>query len=129
MQPASSPMPPASQPESAPTGTDQTTKPKSPLQQYMLPVIMIGLLLLFVLMGRKPRKEEKKRQEMLANLKKGDRIVTIGGIKGSIVEMRDDEVVVKVDESSNTRIKFVRSAIRAAGTEDESAAKKDENKP
>jgi preprotein translocase subunit YajC len=96
-------------------------------KNWSIPVMLIGLLLVFVLMGRKPRQEEKKRKAMLDNLKKGDRITTIGGMIGTIVEVRDNEVMVKVDESSNTRVKFVRSAIRQVGTADESESK-EENK-
>lgn len=99
----------------------------SGLGKWALPAMMVALLLVFVLMGRKPRQEEKKRQEMLSNIKKGDKVTTIGGILGTIVEIRDNEVVVKVDETSNTRMRFVRSAIRIVGTADE-PAKKDENK-
>jgi preprotein translocase subunit YajC len=49
--------------------------------------------------------------------------MTAGGILGSVVEVRDTEVVLKVDESSNTKIKFTRDAIKRVLTEDEAAAK------
>lgn len=82
--------------------------------QLLVPIGL--LLLLFVFMGRKPKKEQKKREEMLANLKKGDKVTSIGGIVGTIIEVRDAEVTVKVDESSNARMKFARWAIRSTGT-------------
>jgi len=50
---------------------------------------------------------------MLAALKKGDKVQTAGGILGTVVEVRDSEVVVKVDENANTRLRFARSAIQA----------------
>ncbi len=112
------------------TGAGPTSGPadqKGGYQQYMLYIMLAVLLLVFLLMGRKPRQEEKKRREMLSNLKKGDKITTIGGIIGTIVEVRENEVVVKVDEASNARMRFVRSAIRLIGTADE-AEKKEENK-
>ena len=58
------------------------------------------------------KKARKKQQELLASMSKGDKVVSIGGIKGSIVEVREDEVVVKVDENNNTRMKFSKEAIR-----------------
>jgi preprotein translocase subunit YajC len=88
----------------------------------LMPAVMIGgLVLLFVFMGRKPRQQEKKRQEMLANLKKGDKVTSIGGIIGSVMEVRENEITVKVDETSNTRVKFLRSAIRGIGAPDDEA--------
>ena len=58
---------------------------------------------------------------MLDNMKRGDRIQTIGGILGTVVEVREGEVVVKVDESNNTKIKFSRSAIQRVVTEEDKA--------
>ena len=48
----------------------------------------------------------------MSAIKKHDRVQTIGGVIGAIVEVKPDEVVLKVDESSNTRITFARSAIQ-----------------
>ncbi len=68
-----------------------------------------GVVLLFVFMGRGGRKKEAARKQMLGELKKGDKVTTIGGIIGNVVEVREDEITVKVDES--TRMKFSRRAI------------------
>jgi preprotein translocase subunit YajC len=63
-------------------------------------------------MGKgKGGKEEKARQALLKQLKRGDRIQTIGGIQGAVVRAEEARVEVKVDESSNTKIWFARSAI------------------
>lgn len=76
-------------------------------------MLIFGAVILFMMMlGGGSRKQRKKQQEMLAAMSKGDKVVSIGGIKGSIVEVRDDEVVVKVDENNNTRMKFSKEAIR-----------------
>lgn len=78
-----------------------------------LPFLLIGvpaIMMLTTAMGSS--KEKKKRQAMLSALAKHDRVQTVGGIIGTIVELRDDEMVLKVDESSNTRIRFARSAIQ-----------------
>jgi preprotein translocase subunit YajC len=60
---------------------------------------------------------------MLGQLKKGDRIQTIGGVLGTVVEARDTEVLVKVDESSNTKIRFARSAIHRVLEDDKAEVK------
>jgi preprotein translocase subunit YajC len=75
--------------------------------------LMLGVFLIFwifIIMGQ--RRERKKRDAMIAAIKKHDKVQTIGGVIGSIVELKPDFVVLKVDESSNTRITFARSAIQ-----------------
>lgn len=77
-------------------------------------IIMVVLLIGFWLMISLPqRRERKRRQEMLNNLKKGDKVQTVGGIIGTVVDLRDQELVVKVDESNNIRMRFSRSAIQS----------------
>lgn len=74
--------------------------------------LMIGMMVLIVLMSAMSgRKERKRRAALLANLKKHDKVQTIGGIIGTIVELRKEDVVLRVDENSNVRIRFARSAI------------------
>ena len=65
----------------------------------------------------------KNRQNMLNNMKRGDEIQTIGGIIGKVVEVREDRVLVKVDESSNTKIWFTRGSIARVIAEDAKDAK------
>ena len=75
-------------------------------------MIMGFMVLMLVMSSMGQRKEKKKRDEMLGALGKHDRIQTAGGMIGTIVEIRDQEVVVKVDESTNTKIRFARSAVQ-----------------
>jgi preprotein translocase subunit YajC len=72
-------------------------------------VAIIGLM--FYLQFRAKKKQDHQRKDMLGGMKRGDRVQTIGGILGTVVEAREDEIIVKVDESSNTKIHFTRSAI------------------
>ena len=58
------------------------------------------------------RKEKKKRESMLNSVRKHDRVQTIGGVIGSVVEVKPDIIVLKVDEMSNTRMTFARSSIQ-----------------
>ena len=79
-------------------------------------LIMVAVMYFFVI--RSKQKQEKQRRAMLDDLKRGDRVQTIGGILGTVVEAKESEVVVKVDEASNTKMRFVRSAIHKV-TEEE----------
>jgi preprotein translocase subunit YajC len=115
----------------ADTSTEPTTKPaeRKPglLENPMVIPIMIGaMFLMFIFTGKKKRKAEKQRKEMLSVLKKGDKVTTIGGIIGTVLEVRDDEVNVKIDESSNARMRFARWAIRGVG--DDAKTEKPEDK-
>ena len=83
----------------------------------MIFVMLGGVFLLYIFMGRSKRKQAAKRKEMLSGLKKGAKITTIGGIVGTVVEVRDNEVTVKVDETNNARLKLARWAIRGIGDE------------
>ena len=82
---------------------------KSPLMQF-LPFILIFVVMYFLLF-RGPRKKQQQHKQMVQTLQKNDRIRTIGGIIGTVVEIKDDEITLKVDESNNTKVKIASSAI------------------
>jgi len=69
-------------------------------------------MIIFVfMMFRGPRKKQQEHRKMVQSLKKNDRVRTIGGIYGTVVDVRDDEIVLKIDESTNTKIKISPNAI------------------
>lgn len=82
----------------------------NPLVQF-LPMILIGFFFYFILM-RPQQKEAARRKETLASLKKNDKVVTAGGLIGTIADFSGDgsRVTLKVDD--NTRIRFLRSSIQ-----------------
>jgi len=88
-------------------------------------MLMIPVLLLFLFVSmRNKRKQEKAQQQKLSSIKRGDRIQTIGGIIGNVVQTDEARVLVKVDESNNTKIWFARSAVgRVLGEEKSSDSK------
>mgnify|MGYP005859325481 CR=1 FL=1 len=94
-------------------GLPPARPPASPLGGLMsfLPIILLFVVFWFILMGGQ-RREKKKRAEMLSTLGKGAKVQTIGGILGTVVEVRDKDVVVKVDENNNTRLRLAKSAIQ-----------------
>lgn len=86
--------------------------PSGPGQMNFL-FVMVGVMVLMILMSTwSGRKEKKKRAALLASIGRHDRVQTIGGVIGTVVEMRDDEVVLRVDDSTNTRITFSRSSLQ-----------------
>jgi len=96
--------------------TDQTGERTGPGLDWKFFAIMIGgFAFLMFWTNRMKRKQESKQKEMQAGLKKGDEVRSMGGILGTVIEVREDEIVVKVDETNNTRLHFIRSAIQAAG--------------
>lgn len=102
-----------------PGGKPAEGQPKpAPGFDFMLPMLLIFLALMFGMTMFGQRKEKKKRAALLSAMKKNDRIVTIGGVIGTVVEVKDNEVIVKVDESNNTRMRFSRSAIQGIINED-----------
>ena len=72
-------------------------------------MLIVWGLIIYLFMILPNKKKAKKQKEMLDSLKEGTNIVTIGGIKGTIVAVREDEVDVRVDKG--VKITFVKSAI------------------
>lgn len=87
-------------------GPKNTTKPLIPMWIF-LPLGVFMLIMLF----RGPRKQKQQRKRLIQSLKKNDRVQTIGGIIGTVVDVKDDEITLKVDESNNTKLKVASSAI------------------
>ena len=68
---------------------------------------------MYYVMVRPQKKKEKQRQVMLDALKKGDRVVTAGGIYGVVKNLKEDEVTLVVDEQRDIRLRMTRSAVSA----------------
>ncbi|MGH0054384.1 MAG: preprotein translocase subunit YajC [Sphaerochaetaceae bacterium] len=77
----------------------------------MTTFVTFGLIIVifYFLIIRPQKKRDKETKEMLASIKKGDKVVSIGGIHGTVVVVKETTVVVKVDD--NTRMEFSRNAI------------------
>jgi len=114
---------PAADKAPAPAAGEQKLPPQGeqgkPRDQWksMAPLLLMlgGFILLWMWMGRGKRKQQQQRKQMIAALKKGDKVVTIGGVVGTVMEVRGDEITVKVDESNNVRMRFARWSIRGVG--------------
>jgi len=84
----------------------------SPFGGTFMLILFALLLFMIITTAMGGRKQKKQRQEMLGSLNKHDKVQTIGGVIGTIVEIKDGELVLQVDERSETRIRFSRSAIQ-----------------
>ncbi|MBQ1832523.1 MAG: preprotein translocase subunit YajC [Treponema sp.] len=73
-----------------------------------IPLLLI-LVIMYFFMIRPQNKKQKETQKMIAALKKGDKVVTIGGIHGTVYSTKENTIIVKVDDGA--KIEFNRTAI------------------
>ncbi len=97
---------------SADNKDEGTEPPPRNLWMQMLPFILI-FVVMYLFLFRGPKKKQAQHKKMLSSLQKNDRVRTIGGILGTVIDVRDDEITVKVDESNNTKIKVTPGSIAA----------------
>ena len=82
----------------------------------LLLVVMFGML--YLLMIRPQQKRQKQWQSMLANIKAGDRVTTAGGIRGIILSIKEDAIILRV-APDNLKLEVVKSAIASVTTEED----------
>lgn len=116
----------------AAAAADGGAAPEPPsMMQYV--ILFAPAILLFIgmnwFLGGGQRREKTRHSEMIGNLKKNDRVVTSGGIIGTVASVSEDreEVTLKVDE--NTRIKFRAESIRGSMEVDTPAKAGEEKSP
>lgn len=108
-------------------GSESTTQPTPPTPNGTTPAgqggaaggsnmfffVIIMMAALLLMMSMSGRKEKKKRAQMLKALGKRDKVRTAGGIIGTVIELKNDEVLVETDRASNTRLWLARGSIAA----------------
>jgi preprotein translocase subunit YajC len=82
----------------------------------LLPVLMIGAV--YLMMIRPQQKKQKLWTQMLSELKTGDKITTTGGIRGTILSLKDDTMILRV-APDGIKIEVVKSAIASVTTQEE----------
>ena len=91
--------------------------------------LMLAMITFMLLSSRSQKKRERRqREEMYTNMAKNDRVLTIGGVIGTVLSVKDNEVVLKVDESTNTKMTFVKTAIQRIVTDDQQLTLSNERK-
>src|SRR5207247_4774944 len=94
------------------TAATQGAKEAPPLVQFLsspMTFVLLGVLVLYIFMAKNKRGDEQKRKNMLAQLKKGDEIQTIGGGIGKVIEAREDRMHGKGDETGKGKRWFSRN--------------------
>jgi preprotein translocase subunit YajC len=81
----------------------------------LLPLLLIPVL--YLLMIRPQQKKQKQWQAMLADIKAGDRVTTAGGIRGIILSIKDDAIIVRV-APDNLKIEIAKNAIASVTTQE-----------
>ena len=75
--------------------------------------LIVGLVFIFYFMVLRPQKKDKqKAKDMLDNIQKGDRVVTIGGIHGKIAGLDENRNVISLEVASKVVIKMSRDSVR-----------------
>ena len=83
----------------------------------ILPLVLIPVVFYFLLM-RPNQKKQQQWNQMLANLKPGDRITTTGGIRGTVLAMREDALHIRV-APDGVKLEIARNAIASVTTDEE----------
>ena len=83
-----------------------------------LPLLLLMFVAMYFLLIAPNQRKQKQWQQMLSQLKPGDKVTTNGGIRGTIVSVKDDVLIVKC-APDNVKLEMVKSAIAAVTTEEE----------
>ncbi len=81
----------------------------------LLPLLLIPVL--YLMLFRPQQKRQKQWQEMLAALKTGDRVTTAGGLRGTILNIKDDAIIIRVPPD-NIKIEVAKNAIASVTTQE-----------
>jgi len=87
----------------------QAQTPNSSIVSFLPLIFIFGIFYLIVFLPA--RRRQKKLQEMIDNLKAGDKVVTSGGIYGTIVGFKDDRIQLRIAE--NVKVELSRNAVTA----------------
>jgi len=82
-----------------PEGADEGTS-----TIYMIIFLVLLFALMYFLMIRPQRKRQKEHQELIQELKRGDKVITAGGIYGIIESTSEDSIVIKVESGATMRV-------------------------
>ncbi len=74
---------------------------------FLLPLLALVLLSMWM-----NKKERRKRETLIASVGKHDTVLTVGGIIGTVVEILDDKIILRVDDSTKTKIAFAKTSVQ-----------------
>ena len=94
---------------------DDGTKEPPPASNLwkQMPFFALIFIVMYMLLFRGPKKKQQEHKKMVASIQKNARVRTIGGILGTVINVKDDEITIKIDESNNTKMTIIPGAIAA----------------
>ncbi len=80
---------------------------------FMTLIVPFALMfaILYLLIIRPQRRKQKHLQEMITNVRKHDNVVTVGGVHGVVVSVKEKEIIVRVDDTKDVKLKIDKSAV------------------
>ena len=100
-------------PEAAPVdGAGKSSGGSDPFGGFgiMIPLVLMFVVMYF-LMIRPQRKQEKQRRQMLSQIAKNDHVMTLGGMHGIVYAVEENDVVLKIDERNDVRVRVAKAAV------------------
>ena len=102
-----------------PAAAGATAKPTGPGMLFQFAPLILLMVVFFWFMSRSQKKRERQRQEMLEGIRPKDDVMTVGGIHGRVLQVKDDEIVLRVDPDKDVRITIAKTGIsRKLGEEE-----------
>ena len=98
--------------DGSPVNGETTEAPRGGgMASGQLIMIIAMFVIMYFLLFRGPRKQQKEQAKMRSSIQKNDKILTIGGIYGTVLDVKDNEITIKIDESTNAKMKVSLNAI------------------
>lgn len=93
-------------------GAQEAGKAADPLSQWTMPLTFgLVFVVFYFLIIRPQNKKQKEAKKMMAALKKGDKVQTIGGLRGVVWQVKEKEDAIVIKTEDDVKLEFVRSAI------------------
>ena len=87
--------------------------PPDNTMMFILIMLPVFLILMWFIIANPQKRQEQRMREMLASLEKNDKVMTVGGLIGTVhsIDRENNEITLKVDEATNTKVKFHLTAV------------------
>ena len=94
--------------------------PPGPNWILIFSFMFLGLIIMWLLLASPQKRQEERMRKMLAALEKNDKVMTVGGLIGTVhsIDREQNEIVLKVDESTNTKLRFHLTAVSTVFSKD-----------
>ncbi len=88
----------------------QATGKQGNMMTLIVPFALM-FAILYLLIIRPQRRKQKHLQEMITNVRKHDNVVTVGGVHGVVISVKEKEIIVRVDDNKDVKLKIDKSAV------------------